>query len=138
MPGKSSKHHWSRPADTNLFPNTNGDELPHTDGKWHAAQETVWNFNTNSFRVLGETSADAAGLSILTGLVRPDEGLPVSQGGQGAINHALRMTLPSGIVSDGDIDCERIVSRHQARVESVHLKQPKRLIDEGVGFAWSA
>ncbi|HEV2454764.1 MAG TPA: IPT/TIG domain-containing protein [Verrucomicrobiae bacterium] len=85
----------ARPSDTNLL-----DETPHTDGKWHAAQETLWNFNTNDFRPLGYTSADAAGLSILAGLVRPDEGLPVSQGGQGGIYHALRMTLPSGIVSD--------------------------------------
>ena len=84
----------ARPSDTNTI-----DETPHTDGKWHAAQETVWNYNTNDFRPLGYTSADAAGLSILAGLVRPDEGLPVSQGGQGAINHALRMTLPSSIVS---------------------------------------
>jgi hypothetical protein len=38
-------------------------------------------------------------LSILAGLVRPDEGLPTSQGGQGAINHAMRMTLPKSIVS---------------------------------------
>jgi hypothetical protein len=89
----------TRPADTNLFPNTDGNELPHTDGKWHAAQESVWNFNTNSFRLLGETSADAAGLSILAGLARPDEGLPVSQGGQGAINHAMRMTLPASDVN---------------------------------------
>lgn len=85
----------ARPADTNLI-----DESPHTDGKWHAAQESLWNFNTNDFRPLGYTSADAAGLSILAGLVRPDEGLPVSQGGQGGIYHALRMTLPSSIVSD--------------------------------------
>ena len=85
----------ARPSDTNLL-----DETSHTDGKWHAAQETVWNYDTNDFRPLGYTSADAAGLSILTGLVRPDEGLPVSQGGQGAINHALRFTLPKGVVSD--------------------------------------
>ncbi len=84
----------ARPSDTNLI-----DETSHTDGKWHAAQETVWNYHTNDFRTLGYTSADAAGLSVLTGLARPDEGLPVSQGGQGAINHALRMTLPSSIVS---------------------------------------
>src|SRR5262249_2670558 len=51
------------------------------------------------FRTLGDTSADAAGLSILAGLVRPDEGLSVAQGGQGAINHALRFTLPSGDVA---------------------------------------
>ncbi len=85
----------ARPSDTNTL-----DETPHTDGKWHAAQETVWNFNTNDFRPLGYTSADAAGLSILAGLVRPDEGLPTSQGGQGGIYHAMRMTLPSSIVSD--------------------------------------
>jgi hypothetical protein len=66
-----------------------------TGGQWHAAQESVWNMKTDSFRHLGDTSADAAGLSILAGLARPDEGLPTSQGGQGAINHALRFTLPS-------------------------------------------
>ena len=85
----------ARPSDTNTI-----DETAHTDGKWHAAQESVWYYNTNEFRPLGWTSADAAGLSILTGLARPDEGLPASQGGQGAINHALRLTLPASIVSD--------------------------------------
>jgi hypothetical protein len=89
----------TRPSDTNLFPNNSDVELPHTDGMWHAAQETVWNFNTNSFRMLGYTSADAAGLSILAGLARPDEGLPVAQGGQGVINHALRFTLPAGDIN---------------------------------------
>ncbi len=84
----------SRPSDPNLFPNTSDVELPNPGG-WHAAQETVWNMNTNSFRTLGDTSADAAGLSILAGLARPDEGLPVTLGGQGAITHALRVTLPS-------------------------------------------
>jgi hypothetical protein len=83
-----------RPADPLTF-----NEVAHTDGLWHAAQETVWNFNTNSFRTLGFTSADAAGLSILAGLVRPDEGLSVAQGGQGVITHALRFTLPSGDVN---------------------------------------
>jgi hypothetical protein len=85
----------TRPSDPYLFDGV----TPHTDGKWHAAQETVWNFNTNDFRPLGYTSADAAGLPILTGLVRPEEGLPANQGGLGAINHALRMTLGSSIVS---------------------------------------
>jgi len=85
----------TRPSDPYLFDGV----TPHTDGKWHAAQETVWNFGTNDFRPLGWTSADAAGLSILAGLARPDEGLPAGQGGQGAIHHALRMTLPSNIIS---------------------------------------
>jgi hypothetical protein len=63
------------------------------DGRWHAAQQTVWHANTNAFRTLGWTSADAAGLSILAGLARPDEGLPVAQGGAGVITHPIRFTL---------------------------------------------
>jgi hypothetical protein len=89
----------TRPSDQTLFPNNSNVELPHTDGQWHAAQETVWDMKTDNFRTLGDTSADAAGLSILAGLARPDEGLPVALGGQGAINHALRFTLPSGDVN---------------------------------------
>jgi hypothetical protein len=89
----------SRPSDPTLFPNTANIELPHTDGLWHAAQESVWNMNTDSFRMLGETSADAAGLSILAGLSRPDEGLPGSEGGQGVINHALRVTLHGAVIN---------------------------------------
>ncbi|HQR06836.1 MAG TPA: IPT/TIG domain-containing protein [Gemmatales bacterium] len=69
-----------------------------SDGKWHADQETVWDMKANTFRTLGWTSADAAGLSLLAGLVRPDEGLPVSQGGQGVINHAIRFTLQNSII----------------------------------------
>ncbi len=71
-----------------------------TDGRWHADQQSVWNMNANSFRTLGWTSADAAGLPILPGLVRPDEALPVSQGGQGVINHAVRFTLQNAIILD--------------------------------------
>ena len=89
----------SRPSDPTLFPNTSNVELPHTDGLWHAAQETVWNMATDSFRTLGYTSADAGGLSLLAGLIRPDEALPVSQGGQGAIDHALRFTLPQSDIN---------------------------------------
>ncbi len=88
----------TRPTEPTLFPDDNGFEAPHTDGLWHAAQESVWKMTAESFRSLGWTSADAAGLSILAGLARPDEGLPTVAGGQGAINHALRFTLPSGDV----------------------------------------
>ena len=59
------------------------------DGKWHADSEAVWDMSQNSFRTPGDTSADAAGLPILPGLVRPDEVLD-----QGVINHALRFTVP--------------------------------------------
>ncbi len=89
----------SRPNDPTLFPDNNDVEAVKTDMLWHAAQETVWYMKTDEFRTLGATSADAAGLSILAGLARPDEGLTVAQGGQGAINHALRFTLPSSDVN---------------------------------------
>jgi hypothetical protein len=69
-----------------------------TDRRWHADQESVWDMNTNQFRTLGWTSADAAGLPILPGLVRPDEALPVSEGGEGVITHAIRFTLQNRIV----------------------------------------
>jgi hypothetical protein len=59
------------------------------DGQWHADSEAVWNMAVDSFRTPGFTSADAAGLPILPGLVRPDEVLT-----QGAITHALRFTVP--------------------------------------------
>jgi hypothetical protein len=78
----------SRPSDTSNM-----------TGQWEALQETVWNMNTDTFRELGETSADAAGLSILAGLLRPDEALPTTQGGQGAIDHALRFTLPGNDIN---------------------------------------
>jgi len=60
-----------------------------SDQMWHADSEAVWNLGQNSFRTPGDTSADAAGLPILPGLVRPDEVLD-----QGVINHALRFTVP--------------------------------------------
>jgi hypothetical protein len=58
------------------------------DNQWHAASGAVWNMAADSFRTPGYTSADAAGLPILPGLVRADEVLT-----QGAINHALRFTV---------------------------------------------
>jgi hypothetical protein len=59
------------------------------DGQWHADAEAVWDYKKDSFRPAGWTSADAAGLPILPGLVRPDEVLD-----QGVITHALRFTVP--------------------------------------------
>jgi len=78
-------YHASRPSEN-------------SDNKWHADSETVWDMKTNSFRTLGWTSGDAAGLPILPGLARPDEGVPAAQGGQGAILHALRFTLPNAVI----------------------------------------
>jgi hypothetical protein len=66
---------------------------PHTLGAWGAYQLSKWDLNTDTFRPLGWTSADAAGLPIVPGLARPDEALPASAGGQGVITHAIRFTV---------------------------------------------
>lgn len=55
---------------------------------WDAASGVNWNLATNTLRPLGWTSADAAGLAILPGLVRWGE---VSRND---LRHALRFTVP--------------------------------------------
>lgn len=55
---------------------------------WTAGSGAIWNLGSNALRPAGWTSADAAGLPILPGLVRYDEVV------RGAILHALRFTAP--------------------------------------------
>lgn len=55
---------------------------------WTAGSGAIWNLRSNALRPDGWTSADAAGLPILPGLVRYDEVAA------GTINHALRFTAP--------------------------------------------
>lgn len=57
------------------------------DGSWHAEGGAIFDLTANKLRPDCFTSADAAGLPILPGLVRYDEVAA------GAINHALRMSL---------------------------------------------
>lgn len=61
---------------------------PQVDGSWQAGSGAVFDLSSNALRPAGWTSADAAGLPILPGLVRYDEVAA------GAINHALRFTVP--------------------------------------------
>lgn len=61
---------------------------PQQDGSWRAGSGAVFDLNSNSLRPEGWTSADAAGLPILPGLVRYDEVAA------GEIRHALRFTAP--------------------------------------------
>jgi hypothetical protein len=58
------------------------------DGAWHAGSGATWDLTSNALRPNGWTSADAAGLPILPGLVRYEE---VEAG---AIDHAIRFTAP--------------------------------------------
>jgi hypothetical protein len=59
-----------------------------TSTGWKAGSGAIWNLGSNALRPLGWTSADAAGLPILPGLVRYDEVAA------GVIRHALRFTAP--------------------------------------------
>jgi hypothetical protein len=59
-----------------------------TTSGWHAGSGAIWNLRSNALRPDGWTSADAAGLPILPGLVRYDEVAA------GAIRHAIRFTAP--------------------------------------------
>jgi hypothetical protein len=56
---------------------------------WSADSGAIWNLNSNARRTEGWTSADAAGLPILPGLVRYEEVAA------GKITHAIRFTAPS-------------------------------------------
>jgi hypothetical protein len=61
---------------------------PANNGAWTAGSGAIFDLRSNAMRPAGWTSADAAGLPILPGLVRYDEVA------QGAINHAIRITVP--------------------------------------------
>jgi hypothetical protein len=56
--------------------------------RWGAGSGATWNLGSNVLRPATWTSADAAGLPILPGLVKYDEVA------SGAITHALRFTVP--------------------------------------------
>ncbi len=56
------------------------------NGRWKAGSGASWNLRSNRLRPDGWTSADAAGLPILPGLVRYDEVA------RGEIRHAIRFT----------------------------------------------
>ena len=59
---------------------------PQADGSWSAGSGAVFSLGSDALRPAGWTSADAAGLPILPGLVRYDEVAA------GRIQHALRFT----------------------------------------------
>jgi hypothetical protein len=62
--------------------------FPQAAGGWKGGSGAIWDLRKNQVRPDRWTSADAAGLPILPGLVRYDEVV-----GAGAVEHALRFTL---------------------------------------------
>lgn len=75
-----------RNGDCHLFETWNTWPMP--DGSWTAGSGAIFDLTSNSLRPAGWTSADAAGLPILPGLVNYDEVA------SGRIDHALRFTAP--------------------------------------------
>lgn len=63
------------------------DAYPQTDGSWEAGSGAIYDLDSHALRPEEWTSADAAGLPILPGLVRYDEVL------SGEITHAIRFTV---------------------------------------------
>jgi hypothetical protein len=84
-----------------------------TRSGWHAGSGATWSLLSNHLRPDGWTSADAAGLPILPGLVRWNEVK------QGVIDHALRFTVPT--------TCTQSVypARHQAGSTSDCTNYPR-------------
>jgi len=90
------------------------DALKTTHG-WTAGSGAIWSLTSNKLRPAGWTSADAAGLPILPGLVRYD------QVAAGAIPHAIRFTAPQ--------TCNEYVypARHEAGTGSCSVRPPMGL-----------
>ena len=61
---------------------------PQSDGSWNAGSGAIFDLRSNQLRPDTWTSADAAGLPVLPGLLRYDEVLV------GEIKHAIRFTAP--------------------------------------------
>jgi hypothetical protein len=87
-------------------------DVHHSNGRWTAGSGASWSLNSNKLRPAGWTSADAAGLPILAGLLRLDE----VQAGR--VDHAIRFTTN---VTDRHYTWP---ARHQAGSVSDHSYPP--------------
>jgi hypothetical protein len=61
----------------------------YSNGGWSCGSGAIFDLTSNALRTDGWTSADAAGLPVMPGLVK------VSEVNAGAINHAIRFTMAS-------------------------------------------
>jgi hypothetical protein len=89
-----------------------GNAYPNTDGSWRVGAGAIWDLKSNALRPKTWTSADAAGLPILPGLVRHDEVAA------GVIAHAIRFTA--------DVTQKAFIwpARHQAGSSSATTVPP--------------
>ena len=90
------------------------DSWPRADGGWDAGSGAVFDLNSHALRTDGYTSADAAGLPILPGLVRYDEVTA------GTIEHAIRFTADNDHIRDEHV----WPARHDASQNSLPTNPP--------------
>ena len=96
---------------------------------WHAGSGATWDLRSNALRPAGWTSADAAGLPILPGLVRYDEVAA------GAIRHALRFTTephPDRLHLPGPASRRRVTGRRRCRRWGCGSASRRRTIPRGL------
>jgi len=87
---------------------------PGQNGTWNAGSGAIFNLSSNQLRPDGWTSADAAGLPILPGLVRYDE---IEKG---EITHAVRFTAQNNHIRNSYV----WPARHEANTSNSMLLPP--------------
>jgi hypothetical protein len=111
----------------------------HFNGSWHAGSGAIYDLRSNALRKSGFTSADAAGLPILPGLVRYDEVAA------GHVDHAIRFTAPktqnrfiwparhaASSSGDGSLPPMGARFRLKSTVDTAHLSKPARVIADAM------
>lgn len=109
------------------------------DGSWTAGSGAVWDLRSHALRPAGWTSADAAGLPILPGLVRYEEVAA------GRIDHPIRFTAPrtqraylwparhqAGVSSDPDLPPMGAWFRLRADYDTSGMHPQARVIAEAL------
>jgi hypothetical protein len=95
--GKGDAHVIAVDIDNDILYELYNTSVDSAHNRWEASSGAIFDLNSDSLRHKGWTSADAAGLPILPGLVRYDEIV------KGVIDHPIRFTLASVNVYPGFI-----------------------------------
>jgi Prokaryotic membrane lipoprotein lipid attachment site len=109
------------------------------DGSWQAGSGAIYDLRSDALRKAGFTSADAAGLPILPGLVRYDEVAA------GHVDHAIRFTVPrsrnafiwparhaASSSSDAALPPMGARFRLKSTVDTSRMSKPARVIAEAM------
>jgi hypothetical protein len=112
---------------------------PQSNGTWKAGSGAIYDLRSNKLRPSGWTSADAAGLPILPGLVT------YAELASGHINHAIRVTVPDTQAAflwparhqassshDASLPPMGLRLRLKASVNTSHLPKQARIVAEAM------